>query len=244
MTFFILTCFFFLTVILKRYAVYMSKPPPEIAAFITTGDRNGVLYLNKVVDALINQGNVTDIIVFNTEMSRDHLKEFSKKHLVVDRNKIFRMRSRGEDFNSDVKKSNEYKIAKSDILQRKEWRTKECWDFVNAGKLALRKWPETPYLLFVEDDNVYSKDKSVIQLYKKYGKPPIMYMGGHSGAIVFHRDVLESFIGYSLLRCDLVPIDWLLDKFIQSIGINVIRVRNFKHVGKSSTKHFVLKIEN
>lgn len=229
--------------------IFMSRRPGTeeeergfgICAFITTNHRPGAFYLNDVVASIIDQPNI-QIIVYNGDIGDTHRHFFEKfsywdRTIVKQREESVRQYT-GISLKTDIHKTREYKIAKDDDPKRKMWRTKECFDFVQAAHYAMKYCggDKTEWYLFLEDDTVWTSTKDILQVLNPDESIWQYFLADYTGAVLFRRVMLESFIGYAQPRCDLIPIDWLMDTHAKSLGIIPTKKRLFRDIGKVSTK--------
>lgn len=207
-----------------------------VTVAVITSHRAGAFYLPDVVKPFDN------VVIFNTAQYHKSLEghrfdrsvsiesiwdgEYDYDNLVPHKN-----------LKTDVHKTKRYNnvnVVKTE--KRKRWWRKQNQDFLKVAR-NLREKHRSSYYLILEDDNVYNNamplDDTLAQV-KTLG--PIVHMGVGMGALFISDAMLESFIGYMSLRADVMPVDWMVEMFIESLGIKMIHKNAFKHVGGVSTK--------
>ena len=209
---------------------------PDITVAVITAHRVGAFYLPDVVKPFDN------VVIYNTAQRHESLEghtfdppvsiesiwdgEYDYENLVPYTN-----------LKTDVHKTKRYnniKVVKTE--KRKRWWRKQNQDFLKVVR-NLRENHKSSYYLILEDDNVYNDAmpiKDTLAQVKTLG--PIVHMGIGMGAFFISDAMLESFIGYMSLRADVLPVDWMVEMFIDSLGIKMVHKNTFKHVGHVSTK--------
>jgi hypothetical protein len=210
------------------------------AVGIITAHRAKTFYLPGVVDAL-----GVDVTIFNTMMPGKHhsLERWQGKPAynvisvwngLYDEKKVVPY----DNLRTDVHKSRKY--ANVDVVKteaRKQWWMKENLDFLSVTR-SLRKEAPAHYYLILEDDNEYNKVVPISQklsFWMNTGKPLVL-LGEGTGALLIADAMLESFIGYMSLRADVLPVDWMIESFMDSLSLPLVHDKCFIHVGKVTTK--------
>lgn len=143
------------------------------------------------------------------------------------------------------------KVAASDTIFRKSWRTNQVQDFLYVMHQGLIVFPDTEWFVFFEDDAVFREEKAdLTTMLLKYNPTKLreelnifrafvrLNKGQGMVAQLFHREFLLSFIGYCSIRFHLVPVDWLLMLFLESNGLRyetspVLNI--FQHRGEQNS---------
>jgi hypothetical protein len=221
------------------------RPPmavDSVSIGVISAHRDRAFYLPDVVDAVGG-----DVVIFNTEIPGKHHSlerwQGTVAHHIVsvwngfyDENKVVPY----ANLRTDVHKTRRYAnvgVVKTDA--RKRWWRKENLDFLSVAR-SLRKESPAHYYLILEDDNEYNK---VVPISLKLGfwintTRPMVYLGESTGAILISDPILESFIGYMSLRADVLPVDWMLESFMESLSLPLVHDKCFIHVGKVTSKPF------
>lgn len=203
----------------------------KLSVGVVVMNRQNAFYLNDAVAALHHDS----VVVYNADKNRQYLRRLFKESALV--RHIYKENDSFEQpyvVRTDVHKSHKY--DKVDVVKteaRKQWWRKENLDFLAMARDLRTNHPAKHYLL-IEDDNVFSLDKPIVSVIDE--SEPLIHMGLGTGALLFCDEFLESFIGYMSLRYDAMPVDWLLEMFMESIGRRLVHKRLFDHVGNVSTK--------
>lgn len=232
------------------YKVLTKKDIPEIAIFSTSSTRkDDAFYLNKMVNSLLSSGFPKNaIMIYNTEKKGVHKKlEMWNNNMVSVLNyqrDVFGQKSFRVSPSNKLFRSEHLKEAGQDSADRITWRMNENIDFVISASLALKKFSQTEWFLFLEDDVVVIDTKGFMYDLKRalvFGHVNgIVWMGKDtswlSKAVLMHRDYLESFVDFVKLHYDTLPLDWLLTTFEETLGHQISKrafVKVFTHIGKN-----------
>ncbi len=153
---------------------------------------------------------------------------------------------------SFLEATSQYQQSMTDDASRRYWRSKEVVDFLYAARQALYYYRGAEWLIFLEDDMEFVQHKgSALAEFKKAidQRNGISWLvgiyQGTSKAVLFHRQLLESFIGFAAIRYTAMPIDWLLEQFVEyHLGIKPMGHKShilakmkfvplFRHIGKT-----------
>lgn len=202
----------------------------KLSIAILSRSRHDAFYLNEVVSAL----NYNDVHVFNSDENHVDLKNKFVKQAYI--HKIYN----GEYSNylpfyvkTDAHTTHRYdKEIGNDLEERLKWWKGQNMDFLKMLRF-MRDKHRSKYYLFLEDDNVFNgNDISEIIM----DGEPVVHLGEGAGAILMTDEFTESLIGYLMLRTNALPLDWLIEMFISSIGRKLVHNKVFTHVGNVSTK--------
>jgi hypothetical protein len=237
--------------------------PAEFGFMIPSGRRpKGKFYAGNTILAL-QRGGVpsSSVLVFNAEGDGQHpeLENMRDSTLVNAKYQIhwlsrpagtsFAMAPEWTSVSMPALSTSQYVQAATDDPNRRRWRTKEAQDFMFVARRALELFGDTKWFVFLQDDAVYRGPENQLtdKLRTIIAKPAVLKNGfAHINpfgnvALLMHRSLLISFLGFAELRFHLIPIDWLLSEFLeQTLGIvekltEVQGNRVFTHVGKVST---------
>ena len=238
---------------------YVSSSP-RIAFMIPSGRRpKGSFYAIDTVLGLKHSGvPSSSVLVFNAEGDGKNveLENMRDKTLVKEEYSVhWVVRPPGTSFSIEPKwaskrlpdlKESRYREAAGDNPQRKRWRTKEVQDFMFVSKHALKLFPESEWFVFLQDDAVYDGDEGKIE--RKFDaifqEPEVVAQGfAHLNpmgnvALLMHRTLLMSFLGFAEIRFHLIPIDWILEEFLSRVNGKKVKpyvTPMFKHIGKISS---------
>lgn len=231
------------------YKVLTKKVIPEVAIFSTSSTRKyNAFYLDQMVNSLLSARFPTNaIMIYNTEKKGVHKKlEIWNTNMVSvlhDQRDVFGQKSFRVSPSDKLFRSEHLKEAAHDSADRITWRTNENIDFAISASLALTKFSQTEWFLFLEDDVVIATNdfmddlKRALVLGHVNG---IVWMGIDtswlSKAVLMHRDYLESFVNFVELHYDTLPLDWLLTTFEETLGHQKserVFVKVFTHIGKN-----------
>ena len=202
----------------------------KLVVGILTKRRNNAFYLNDVVSSLhYNNVHIFDADIDHVDL-QNKFRENAKIHKIYD----------GEYYRylpfsvkTDAHKTHKYdNDIGNDSLERLKWWKGQNMDFIKMLRY-LRKHYKSEYYLVLEGDNIF-QGNDLLSLINH--KEPIVHMGEGAGAIMMSDAFVESLIGYLMLRTDALPLDWLIEMFIDSIGRKMVHNKVFKHVGSVSTK--------
>ena len=218
----------------------------------------GAFYLEQCVEALLASHVPAEAITV-MNMDRDdnpnlygffrELKKRGERVELMERNyvkpkkelKVDDLREFGFYVKPEEMKSEGYEVAVKDNLERKVWRSKEAIDFVVLARKMLLGHPETEWFVFLQDDAVLHKTikdlyATLRKLVNAHPSVAVFHLNKWGNvALMFHRHFLESFMAYSNLRFDLMPIDWLLSHHKRTIGSKERVLNIFSHVGLKSS---------
>jgi len=239
----------------------------EFAIFITTANRvNAPLYLKDELDSLRKAGVAAKAItVFNVDRPGVHAKleewmeteDFARYPVrVISRDRLYptpqeyldesdpaKRKQMMQDFPFSIRpvevNHHYFKEAMGDEPRRVYWRTKESADFVFAARSALYHYRAAKWLIFLEDDMLFTRRTGKLADLIKQARDEstgVTWLNpAVSKAVLMQRQYLESFTGYAALRYDFYPIDWLIDTFEDSLDTSTRRKRRvvsmFKHIG-------------
>lgn len=210
--------------------------PDGVTVSVITSHRENAYYLNDVVSAFKDN----NVVIYNTAQYHPSLMQST-----FGRNVLVENVWTGQEYDivphkglkTDVHKTRRYRnvnVVKTE--KRKHWWQKQNLDFLKVAR-KLRAVHRSPFYLILEDDNVYNSEMPIVDtLASVKGAGPIVHMGVGMGALFISDAMLESFIGYMALRADILPVDWMVEMFIDSLGLKITHRPSFKHVGAVSTK--------
>ena len=233
-----------------------SRPTNHSVAFLTvTGDRpNGTFYFGMTLRALQDARVPSSAILVNNYSGENNTKLYEHldetNHTYVPRI-ITRPSHRPKpmwptfEFDFAEMKHDNIKIAATDAPHRQKWRINQVQDFLWVMRQGLITFPDTEWFVFIEDDAVFSKKNTDLTAMLLNYNPPegskaFVRLNNQWGMVaqMFHRELLEGFVGYSSTRFHLVPVDWLLNLFLEHMGLKFATagvLNIFQHKGEQSS---------
>jgi len=157
-------------------------------------------------------------------------------------------------FRTIDEKHNFFLEARKDPTERKYWRTKENLDFVYLCREGLRHYREAKFFLFLEDDMAYKSGQQLDKLLEamvtrkpgsglvsmpklpfRYRVRSVYYLSdATTKAALMHKQYLESLIGFTMVRHDYFPLDWMMDMFnFRNKQPNPPHIPVFEHLGEA-----------
>lgn len=140
--------------------------------------------------------------------------------------------------------------ARNDTNDRKEWRRKECYDFVTMSRYMLRVMdPTVPanqsWVIFNQDDSLVKVPFVFIKKrLQNEGEtlPRVDLNADGLVSVAFRGDVFEKLVEHASSGwCDFVPVDWMVWSFFKQKGYCAVCGKVPKHttdhIGKVSSRY-------
>lgn len=137
--------------------------------------------------------------------------------------------------------------ARNDTDDRKEWRRKECNDFVTMSRYMLTVLdPNVPlnetWIIFNQDDALVRVDfKKIMERLRGAELPRIDLNPDGLVSVAFRGEEFAELVQHAPAWCDFIPVDWMVWSFFRNKGYcekcGKVPKKTVEHIGKVSSRY-------